>query len=112
MQPVSEKAIDEADFWDLVPIDKARLLTKAYSILWQQLVLEPLFEANNCRTEEEQRMFISQPQIQDLYSARVKMIRNEMKQGELDDQEHFMEDLTDTLTLAIQEAAKTFKRTK
>ena len=104
----TEQALAETDFSDLIPVDKMRLLNKAYPIVWNQLVLQPLFKKYNCTSEEEKKKLTSKRNIQLEYNIIVDNIIDEMKSGELDDQEHFREDITAILASAIKTATKEF----
>ena len=104
----TEKALIETDFADLIPVDKMRLLNKAYPIVWNQLVLEPLYKKYNCNSLEEQEHLKSRKNIQLEYHIIVDDIIEQSKEGELDDQEHFRDDITTILISAIQQAAKEF----
>ena len=110
--PVSEKAISNADYIDLKPIDKCKLLCRAYSLAWDQIVLGPLFKENHCTSKKDKQALISLDNIQDIYNMQIDSILKEMKQGELDDQEHFQEDLTNMLTNCVISAAKTFNQVR
>ena len=102
----TEQALAETDFSDLIPVDKMRLLNKAYPIVWDKLVLQPLYQKYNCTTEDAKRKLLNKRNIQLEYNIIVDGIIDEMKEGELDDQEHFREDITTILAHAIQTAAK------
>lgn len=106
--PVNDLAFAETDYIDLIPVDKMRLLTQAYPIVWEKMVLQPLYEKNKLSTVEEQDKFRKKKNIQTEYNAQVDNIIQQMKQGELDDQEHFREDLTNLLRQAILTAAESF----
>ncbi|WP_295163650.1 hypothetical protein [uncultured Brachyspira sp.] len=105
----TEQALAETDFSDLIPVDKMRLLNKAYPIVWEEMVLKQLYKKYGCNTEEEQTKLRNKKNIQLEYQIIVDNIIDESKEGELDDQEHFREDITKILCYAIREAAKGFK---
>ena len=105
----TEQALAETDFADLIPVDKMRLLNKAYPIVWEEMVLKQLYKKYNCNSEEEQTKLRNKKNIQLEYQIIVDNIIDESKAGELDDQEHFREDITKILAYAIREAAKGFK---
>lgn len=86
-----------------------RLLNKAYPIVWEEMVLKQLYKKYNCNSEEEQTKLRNKKNIQLEYQIIVDNIIDESKAGELDDQEHFREDITKILAYAIREAAKGFK---
>ena len=106
----TEQALAETDFSDLIPVDKMRLLNKAYPIVWDEMVLKQLYQKYGCENnEEEQEKLRNKKNIQLEYQIIVDNIIDESKAGELDDQEHFREDITKILCYAIREAAKGFK---
>ncbi|KAK8895985.1 hypothetical protein M9Y10_013871 [Tritrichomonas musculus] len=105
----TEQALAETDFSDLIPVDKMRLLNKAYPIVWEEMVLKQLYKKYGCETEEEQEKLRNKKNIQLEYQIIVDNIIDESKAGELDDQKHFREDITKILSYAIREAAKGFK---
>ena len=106
----TEQALAETDFSDLIPVDKMRLLNKAYPIVWDEMVLKQLYQKYGCENnEEEQEKLKNKKNIQLEYQIIVDNIIDESKAGELDDQEHFREDITKILCYAIREAAKGFK---
>ena len=87
-----------------------RLLNKAYPIVWDEMVLKQLYQKYGCENnEEEQEKLRNKKNIQLEYQIIVDNIIDESKAGELDDQEHFREDITKILCYAIREAAKGFK---
>ena len=104
----TEQALIDADFSDLIPIDKIRLLNRAYPIMWNQLVLQPLFEKYGCHGTHEQELFKKQRNIQTFYNEMVDEIIHNLKSGELDDRQHLREDITEIVISAIRTAAKTF----
>ncbi len=104
----TEQALIDADFSDLIPIDKIRLLNRAYPIMWDNLVLQPLYEKHGIRDPHEQEKFKRQKNIQELYNEMVDQIIHDLKTGELDDRQHYREDITEIVTDAIRTAAKTF----
>lgn len=103
--PITEQATVNADYIAIKPVERIRLLSKAYAIMWEELILKPLYECNNCETEEQKANLKSQKNIQEIYNKQVRGIRKYKKKGELDDQEHFRDDLTIILTDAIKRAA-------
>ncbi len=108
LSPITEQAMAETDYYDLIPVDKMRLLNKAYPIIWEQLVLKPLYQKYGCRSAEDQERLKAKRNIQLEYNLQVDSIIDQMKSGELDDQEHFKEDLAAAFAKAIQSAAQTF----
>ena len=104
----TDEALAEADYSDLIPIDKIRLLNRVYPIMWDNLVLQPLFEKYGCNGSLEQEQFKNQKNIQKFYNEMVDEIIHNLKSGELDDRQHLREDITFMLIDAIKEAAKTF----
>ncbi len=108
LSKVTEPALAETDFIDLIPVDKMRLLNKAYPIVWDQLVLEPIYQKYNCDTPEKREALRNKRNIQLDYNLQVDEIIDQMKEGELDDQEHLREDLTKILIAAIKTAAASF----
>lgn len=103
--PITEQAIVNADIFGISSIDKMKLLNKAYNIVWEKIILEPLYKQNNCETEEDKKNLRTHKDIQDVYNKQVRAIRKYKKKGELDDQEHFRDDLTAILTDAIRKAS-------
>ena len=106
---LTNQALVEAGYSDLIPIDKIRLLNRAYPIIWENLILEPLYQQYNCVSFEEQERFKKRNGIQQEYNRMVDELIIQMNSGELDDQQHFREDLTAMLINAIQAAASTFE---
>ncbi len=106
---LTNQALVEAGYSDLIPIDKIRLLNRAYPIIWENLILEPLYQQYNCVSFEEQERFKKRKGIQQEYNRMVDELIIQMNSGELDDQQHFREDLTAMLINAIQAAASTFE---
>ena len=104
----TEQALIDADYSDLIPIDKIRLLNRAYPIMWDNLVLQPLYEKHGIRDPREQEAFKRQKDIQEYYHEMVDSIIHDLKNGELDDRQHYREDITEIVTEAIRTAAKTF----
>ena len=94
-----------ADIFGISPVEKIKLLNKAYSIVWENIILEPLYKQNNCETEEDKKNLRAHKDIQDVYNKQVRAIRKYKKRGELDDQEHFRDDLTAILTDAIKKSS-------
>lgn len=110
ISPITEQALSETDYVDLIPVDKMRLLNKTYPIIWEKLVLEPLYTKYNCETEEDKEKLKNKKNIQADYTLQVDSIIDEMNEGELDDQEHYREDLASLFTEALIEAAETFQK--
>ena len=108
LKPITDEAIAESGFSDLISIDKIRLLNRVYPILWNNLILEPLYREHNLTTDEEQNKFKNNKKVQNEYNRMVDQILEEMNSGELDDQQHYKEDLTSMFIQAIEMAAKTF----
>ena len=106
---LTNQAIVQAGYDDLIPIDKIRLLNRAYPIVWEQLILEPLYNQFYLTTFEEQERFKKRKDIQAHYNRVVDELLVQMNSGELDDQQHFKEDLTGLLINAITMAASTFE---
>ena len=106
---LTNQALVEAGYSDLIPIDKIRLLNRAYPIIWENLILEPLYQQNNCASFENQERFKKIKGIQQEYNRMVDELIIQMNSGELDDQQHFREDLTAMLINAIQAVASTFE---
>lgn len=106
---LTNQALVEAGYSDLIPIDKIRLLNRAYPIIWENLILEPLYQQYNCVSFEEQERFKKRKGIQQEYNRMVDELIIQMNSGELDDQQYFREDLTAMLINAIQAAASTFE---
>lgn len=107
---ITEQALIEADFHDLIAIDKIRLLNRAYPIIWDNLVLEPLYARHNCQTPEEQNALKKSKEIQIEYNEIVDGLINQMHSGEKDDQQHFMQDIQEMFVEAIRVAAETFDK--
>lgn len=57
LKPITDEAIAESGFSDLISIDKIRLLNRVYPILWNNLILEPLYREHNLTTDEQQNKF-------------------------------------------------------
>ena len=107
--PLTDEAIAETDYIELIPVDKMRLLNQAYPIVWDELVLQPLYEKYNLKTAQQQKAFKAKRNIQLEYNLQVDSIIDQMKEGEADDQEHFHEDLVNLLKDAIEVAAESFE---
>lgn len=105
---ITDLAIAETDYIDLIPVDKLRLLNKTYPIVWEKLVLTPIYQKYNCTTEEEKEKIKSKKNIQLDYNLQVDSIIEQSKEGELDDQEHFRDDLVAIFIEALNEAAQEF----
>lgn len=105
---ITEKAFAETQYIDLISIDKMRLLNKAYPLIWEELILNPLYEEHNLSTQEEKEQFKNRKDVQKEYNKQVDKLLEQMKEGELDDQEHFLEDLTDLMKQALDIAAESF----
>ena len=105
---LTEQALVEADFHDLIAIDKIRLLNRTYPIIWDNLVLEPVYRNHNCSTPEEQNAIKKSKGIQTEYNQIVDDIINKMHSSEKDDQQHYIEDIKDMFIEAIKVASKTF----
>lgn len=105
---ITEKAFAETQYIDLISIDKMRLLNKAYPLIWEELVLNPLYEEHNLTSQEEKEQFKNQKNVQKEYNKQVDNLLEQMKEGELDDQEHFLEDLTELMKQALDIAAESF----
>lgn len=97
--PLTELALAETEYVDLVPLDKMRLLNKAYPIVWQELVVNKVSMEN-----------LNSRKLQVEFNNQVDEILEQMKAGELDDQEHFRDDIVNLLRNAIEEAAKSFEK--
>ena len=109
--PLTELALAETEYVDLIPLDKMRLLNKAYPIVWDEMVLKQLYQKYGCENnEEEQEKLKNKKNIQADYTLQVDSIIDEMNEGELDDQEHYREDLASLFTEALNEAAETFQK--
>lgn len=48
---MSEKALADTDYSDLIAVDKMRLLNKAYPLVWNKMILQPLYQQNNLQSE-------------------------------------------------------------
>mgnify|MGYP001094490647 CR=1 FL=1 len=97
--PLTELALAETEYVDLIPLDKMRLLNKAYPIVWQEMVVNKVSMDN-----------INSRKLQVEFNNQVDEILEQMKAGELDDQEHYREDIVNLLRNAIDEAAKSFEQ--
>ena len=105
---VTEKALADTDYSDLIAVDKMRLLNKAYPIVWNKLVLEPLYQQNNISSPEQQTMYSNQRNILRDYHSKVDEIINQVKNGPLDDRQHTLEDIQSLMISAIKTAAQEF----
>lgn len=113
ISPITEQALADTEYVDLIPVDKMRLFNKAYPIIWETLVLKPIYKKYDCEDdEEEQQKLREKKNIQFEYNLQVDSIIEQMNAGELDDQEHYKEDLASLFTDALNEAASTFKKTE
>lgn len=108
MGRVTEKALAETNYVDLIPVDKMRLLCKAYPIVWNQLVLQPLYQEYGLTTEEEQRRYRGNKTTQEDYHKIVDGLIEKLKTGPKDDRQHFEEDIEQLLVAAIQQASSEF----
>ena len=96
--PLTELALAETEYVDLIPLDKMRLLNKAYPIVWQEMVVNKVSMDN-----------INSRKLQVEFNNQVDEILEQMKAGEKDDQEHYRDDIINLLRNAIDEAAKSFE---
>ena len=106
---ITDLAIAETPYIDLIPVDKMRLYNKAFPIVWEQLVLEPIYQKYQCATEEDRENIRNKRNIQLEYNLMVDNLIDQMKAGELDDQEHFREDLVNLFIEALHNAAQEFE---
>ncbi len=106
---ITDLAIAETPYIDLIPVDKMRLYNKAFPIVWEQLVLEPIYQKYECATEEDRENIRNKRNIQLEYNLMVDNLIDQMKAGELDDQEHFREDLVNLFIEALHNAAQEFE---
>ena len=97
--PLTEQSLAETEYVDLIPLDKMRLLNKAYSIVWQEMVVNKVSMEN-----------INSKRLQEEFNNQVDEILEQMKAGEKDDQEHYRDDIINLLRNAIDEAAKSFEQ--
>ena len=50
---ITDLAIAETPYIDLIPVDKMRLYNKAFPIVWEQLIVEPIYQKYQCATDED-----------------------------------------------------------
>lgn len=106
---ITDLAIAETPYIDLIPVDKMRLYNKAFPIVWEQLILEPIYQKYQCATDEDRENIRNKRNIQLEYNLMVDNLIDQMKAGELDDQEHFREDLVNLFIEALNAAAQEFE---
>ena len=108
LSKVTEKALADTDFSDLIAVDKMRLLNKAYPIVWSELILSPLYKQYNLSSIEQQKFYRSSRNAQEDYHMMVDKIIDQIKNGPLDERQHTLEDITSLMISAIKTAAEEF----
>ena len=109
LSKISDQALVQSDYNDLIPIDKIRLLNRVYPLMWDSLILQPLYQKYNCSNDyEAQNQLKKKKDIQNDYHQMIDELIGQMNSGELDDQQHFLEDLTAMMIESIQMAARSF----
>ena len=108
LSKVTEKALADTDFSDLIAVDKMRLLNKAYPIVWSELILSPLYKQYNLSSIEQQKFYRSSRNVQEDYHMMVDKIIDQIKNGPLDERQHTLEDITSLMISAIKTAAEEF----
>lgn len=112
ISPISDQALADTDYVDLIPVDKLRLYNKAYPIIWERLVLNPIYKKYDCEDDvDKQQKLKEKKNIQYEYNLQVDSLIEQMNEGELDDQEHFKEDIASLFAEALNQAAGSFKKT-
>ena len=105
---MSEKALADTDYSDLIAVDKMRLLNKAYPIVWNKMILQPLYQQNNLQSDEQQNNYKRSKTAQKDYHEMVDKIIDQVKNAPLDDRQHTLEDITSLMISSIKTAANEF----
>ena len=97
---MSEKALADTDYSDLIAVDKMRLLNK--------MILQPLYQQNNLQSDEQQNNYKRSKTAQKDYHEMVDKIIDQVKNAPLDDRQHTLEDITSLMISSIKTAANEF----